>query len=308
VARRRVRRGRSAKPGARKAVRATIGVIGGSGLYDLPGARLLAEVKPRTPWGEPSDAIRIVEVGGQPVAFLPRHGLGHRLLPTEVNSRANLCALKSVGVEQVVAFSAVGSLKEELKPLDFVVPSQLIDRTRHRPDTYFGDGVVGHVGFADPFCPRLAKLLVEEVRAQGLPGGPTGEALVCMEGPLFSTRAESHLHRSWGAGLINMSALPEAKLAREAELCYALVCMVTDYDCWREGEVDVDIQMVIRNLTANADRARGLLPSLVGKLAAATRACGCGEACKFAIITAPKLQPAKTRARLRAVLPKYFGG
>jgi 5'-methylthioadenosine phosphorylase len=283
--------GRSAKPGARKAVRATIGVIGGSGLYDLPGARLLAEVKPRTPWGEPSDAIRIVEVGGQPVAFLPRHGLGHRLLPTEVNSRANLCALKSVGVEQVVAFSAVGSLKEELKPLDFVVPSQLIDRTRHRPDTYFGDGV-----------------LVEEVHAQGLPGGPAGEALVCMEGPLFSTRAESHLHRSWGAGLINMSALPEAKLAREAELCFALVCMVTDYDCWREGEVDVDIQMVIRNLTANADRARGLLPSLVGKLAAATRACGCGDACKFAIITAPKLQPAKTRARLRAVLPKYFGG
>lgn len=301
---------RRKKPAARpRAVpRAKIGIIGGSGLYELPGARLLAEVKRKTPWGEPSDAIRIVEVGGQPVAFLARHGRGHRLLPTEVNSRANFCALKSVGVEQIVAFSAVGSLKEELKPLDFVVPTQLIDRTRHRPDTYFGEGVVGHVGFADPFCPRLAQLLVQEVRARQLPGGQSGEALVCMEGPLFSTRAESHLYRSCGAGLINMSALPEAKLAREAELCYALVCMVTDYDCWREGEAEVDIQMVIRNLLANAERAHGLVPSLVAKIANAERACGCGEACKFAIITARERQPARTRARLKVLLPKYFGG
>ncbi len=291
----------------RRAPRAAIGVIGGSGLYDLPGARLLAEVKSKTPWGEPSDAIRIVEVAGVPVAFLPRHGQGHRVLPSEVNSRANLCALKSVGVEQIVAFSAVGSLKEELRPLDFVVPAQLIDRTRHRPDTYFGEGVVGHVAFADPFCPRLGRLFGDEVKAQHYPGGQSGETLVCMEGPLFSTRAESHLHRSWGAGLINMSALPEAKLAREAELCYALICMVTDYDCWREGEADVDIQMVIRNLLANAERARGLLPALVGKLASSPRACGCGEACKFAIITAPAKQPARTRARLKVLLPKYFG-
>jgi 5'-methylthioadenosine phosphorylase len=289
-------------------LRATIGVIGGSGLYEIPGAKRLGSVRPKTPWGLPSDAIEVVEIAGHAVAFLPRHGKGHRILPTEVNARANLCALKSIGVEQVVAFSAVGSLKEELKPLDFVVPHQLIDRTRHRPDTFFGDGVVGHVAFADPFCMRLATLAVETIRAQQLPGGQTGETLVCMEGPLFSTRAESGHHRAIGAGLINMSTLPEAKLAREAELCYAVVCMVTDYDCWREGESDVDIQMVIRNLTANAEQARGLLPVLVPKAAAAGRSCGCADACKFAIITARELQPRATRKRLRSVLPRYFAG
>jgi 5'-methylthioadenosine phosphorylase len=289
-------------------LRAAIGVIGGSGLYDIPGARPLGAVRPKTPWGLPSDEISIVEVAGRPVAFLPRHGKGHRILPTEVNSRANLCALKSIGVEQVVAFSAVGSLKEELKPLDFVVPHQLIDRTRHRSDTFFGDGVVGHVGFADPFCPRLAALAADAIHAQKLPGGQVGETLVCMEGPLFSTRAESHHHRAIGAGLINMSTLPEAKLAREAELCYAVVCMVTDYDCWREGESDVDIQMVIRNLTANAERARALLPEIVPKAAAATRWCGCANACQFAIITARELQPKATRKRLSVVLPRYFDG
>jgi 5'-methylthioadenosine phosphorylase len=287
---------------------AKIGVIGGSGLYEIPGAKHLGSVRPKTPWGLPSDAISVVEIAGQAVAFLPRHGKGHRILPTEVNSRANLCALKSIGVEQVLAFSAVGSLKEELKPLDFVVPHQLIDRTRHRPDTYFGDGVVGHVGFADPFCPRLAQLAVDTIRAQRLPGGQSGETLVCMEGPLFSTRAESRHHQAMGAGLINMSTLPEAKLAREIELCYAVICMVTDFDCWREGESDVDIQMVIRNLTANAERARGLLPAIVPQAAAAARSCGCADACRFAIITAPELQPRATRARLRAVLPRYFGG
>jgi 5'-methylthioadenosine phosphorylase len=302
------RRKPAPRGGRSRPLRATIGVIGGSGLYEIPGAKLLGTVRPRTPWGAPSDAISVVDVAGHAVAFLPRHGKGHRILPTEVNSRANLCALKSIGVEQVVAFSAVGSLKEELRPLDFVVPHQLIDRTRHRPDTYFGDGVVGHVGFADPFCPRLAALAAETIRAQALPGGQAGETLVCMEGPLFSTRAESRHHRAIGAGLINMSTLPEAKLAREAELCYAVICMVTDYDCWREGESDVDIQMVIQNLTANAERARGLLPAIVPTALAAGRSCGCADACQFAIITAPGLQPRATRARLRAVLPRYFAG
>lgn len=291
---------RTAKLGAR------IGVIGGSGLYEIPGARVLGEVKARTPWGAPSDSIVVVEIAGEPVAFLPRHGRGHRLLPTEVNSRANIAALKQIGVEQLLAFSAVGSLKEALAPLDFVVPRQIIDRTRHRPDTFFGDGIVGHVAFADPFCARIAGLAVDAIRAQRLPGGQTGETIICMEGPLFSTRAESQLYRSWGAGLINMSVLPEAKLAREAELCYALVCMVTDYDCWREGESDVDIQMVIRNLTANAERARGLLPGLVAKLATATRTCGCGDACRFAVITDPKRQPGPARRRLAQLLPRYF--
>ncbi|MBM4015030.1 MAG: S-methyl-5'-thioadenosine phosphorylase [Planctomycetes bacterium] len=285
---------------------ARIGVIGGSGLYDIPGARVLAELRPRTAWGSPSDAITVVEIGGTPVAFLPRHGRGHRLLPGEVNGRANIAALKQVGVEQVIAFSAVGSLKESLAPLDFAVPAQVIDRTRHRPDTFFGAGVVGHVAFADPFCPRLAAQALAVIRAAGLPGGHGGETLVCMEGPLFSTRAESHLYRSFGAGLINMSALPEAKLAREAELCYALVCMVTDYDCWREGESDVDIQMVIANLTANAQRARDLLPALLPAVGAQARACRCGEASRFAVITAPELQPAATRKRLATLLPQYF--
>jgi 5'-methylthioadenosine phosphorylase len=291
---------------ARATPRPRLGVIGGSGLYEFPGANLLAEVTPRTPWGAPSDAISIVEISGEPVAFLPRHGRGHRILPGEVNVRANVCALKELGVEQVVAFSAVGSLKEELRPLDFVVPRQLIDRTKHRRDTFFGDGIVGHVGFAEPVCNRLADAVHAEIRVQALPGGQDGETLVVMEGPAFSTRAESNLHRSWGAGLINMSALPEAKLAREAELCYALVCMVTDYDCWREGECDVDIQMVIRNLGENAGRARALLPSLVPKLATAERSCVCPDACKLAVITAPDRQPARTRARLARLLPRYF--
>jgi 5'-methylthioadenosine phosphorylase len=293
--------------GARRPPRARLGVIGGSGLYDVPGARLLGEVKAKTPWGAPSDAIAVVEIAGEPVAFLPRHGRGHRVLPSEVNGRANLCALKEVGVEQIVAFSAVGSLKEELRPLDFVIPRQIIDRTRHRPDTFFGDGIVGHVAFADPFCPRLADLLAEELRAQQLPGARDGETLVVMEGPSFSTRAESHLYRSWGAGLINMSALPEAKLAREIEICYALVCMVTDYDCWREGECDVDIQTVIQNLTSNAQRARGLIGAIVPRISASSRSCGCPDACKFAVITASDRQPPRARARLARVLPRYFG-
>ncbi|MBL8841869.1 MAG: S-methyl-5'-thioadenosine phosphorylase [Planctomycetes bacterium] len=291
---------------ARRLPPARIGVIGGSGLYEVPGARTLAEVTPKTPWGKPSDAIALVEIGGEVVAFLPRHGRGHRLLPSEVNGRANFAALKSLGVEQVVAFSAVGSLAEEQRPLDFAVPAQLIDRTRHRPDTYFGDGVVGHVAFADPFCPRLAPLLRRELARAGLPGVEREPTLLCMEGPLFSTRAESHSYRAMGAHLINMSALPEAKLAREAELCYALVCMVTDYDCWREGESDVDIQMVIRNLLANAERARSLLPELLPKVASSARNCSCPDACRFAVITDPKLQPRATRARLAAVLPRYF--
>ena len=294
--------------GRRRAPKARLGVIGGSGLYEMPDAKRLGEFVAKTPWGPPSDAIAIVEIAGEPVAFLPRHGRGHRILPTEVNARANLCALKEAGVEQIVSFSAVGSLKEELRPLDFVVPRQLIDRTRHRPDTFFGEGIVGHVAFADPFCPRLAGLVAGELVARKLPGARDGETLVVMEGPTFSTRAESHLYRSWGAGLINMSALPEAKLAREAELCYALVCMVTDYDCWRAGECDVDIQTVIQNLTANAERARGLLRALVPAVLASPRACGCPDACRFAVITAPDRQPPKARARLARVLPRYFGG
>lgn len=286
-------------------IRPKIGVIGGSGLYALDNLKIIDEVRPRTPWGLPSDAIVIGEVGGHQVAFLPRHGVGHRLLPTEVPSRANIAALKSLGVDRIISFSAVGSLKEELAPLDFCVPSQIIDRTRSRPNTFFGDGVVGHVAFADPFCTGLADLLYARAVALGL-AVHRDETLVCMEGPLFSTRAESHLYRSFGAGLINMSALPEAKLAREAEIAYALVCCVTDYDCWREAEEDVDIQMVIANLTRNADNAKRLLASVVDDVARLEIDPAVANAAEFAIITAKELIPAATRKKMEYLLPRYF--
>lgn len=287
---------------------ASIGVIGGSGLYGLDGLEVRGEVKMKTPFGSPSDVIVVGRLNGQDIAFLPRHGRGHRLLPTEVNSQANIAALKKLGVEKIVAFSAVGSLKEELPPLDFVVPSQIIDRTRSRKNTFFGDGVVGHVAFADPFSNPLAKLLYEKAKSIGL-AVHRDETLVCMEGPLFSTRAESHLYRSWGAGIINMSALPEAKLAREAEISYALVCMVTDYDCWREvngGHDDVDIQMVIANLNKNAANARRLLAAAVTDVARLTDTSGARTAAKFAIITDRSLIPKPTLVKLAWLYPNYF--
>ncbi|MFO0980648.1 MAG: S-methyl-5'-thioadenosine phosphorylase [Planctomycetota bacterium] len=283
-----------------------IGIIGGSGLYDMPGLKILQEVRVATAWGAPSDALVYADVDGVPVVFLPRHGRGHRVLPSEVNSRANIAALKLAGVEQVIAFSAVGSLKESLEPLDFVVPAQLIDRTRQRASTYFGGGVVGHVAFADPFCHRLADLVHHGVIDLGLPGGQRGETLVVMEGPLFSTRAESQLYRSWGAGLINMSTLPEAKLAREAEICYCVVCMVTDYDCWKASEADVDIQMVLENLRQNADNARRLVLRVVAQVARAPRQCACADACRYAIVTSPEHRNPEAVRRLRTLLPRYF--
>jgi 5'-methylthioadenosine phosphorylase len=283
-------------------VKAQIGIIGGSGLYEMPGLKVLDEVRLETPWGAPSDMITIAEVDRVPVAFLPRHGKGHRVLPSEVNSRANICALKALGCEQLIAFSAVGSLKEALKPLDFVIPAQVIDRTRQRPSTFFGGGVAAHVAFADPFC----NLLHDGVHELALPGGQAGETLVVMEGPLFSSRAESHLYRSFGATLINMSTLPEAKLAREAELCYAVVCMVTDYDCWKESEADVDIQMVLENLKKNAANAQRLVLRMAARVVHATRDCPCKDACQFAILTPPEHRGAEAVARLKHLLPRYF--
>jgi 5'-methylthioadenosine phosphorylase len=221
--------------------------------------------------------------------------------------RANIAALKKLGVEKIVAFSAVGSLKEELRPLDFAIPSQLIDRTRQRPATFFGDGVVGHVAFADPFSEPLAALLYETARKIGL-RVHRDETLVCMEGPLFSTRAESHLYRSFDAGLINMSALPEAKLAREAEISYALVCCVTDYDCWRETDEDVDIRMVIENLNKNAANAKKLLVEALPAVAALQDDSGVREAAKHAIITARDRIPEAALRRMRWLYPHYFPG
>jgi 5'-methylthioadenosine phosphorylase len=279
-----------------------IGVIGGSGLYEMDGLTDVTEVTPDTAFGKPSDAITVASLGGVRLAFLPRHGKGHRLLPTEVPSRANIAALKGLGVRKILSFSAVGSLQEAYAPRDFVVPDQLIDRTRHRPDTFFGAGIVGHVAFADPFANHLGDILSKHLAAMDDVTAHRGGTLVCMEGPLFSTRAESELYRSWGAHLINMSALPEAKLAREAGIEYALTCMVTDYDCWHVEHDEVDIQMVLDNLVANAGHAKDLLQRALPDIAAAPRDEAIAAATQFAVITAPELRPPDAVARLKGII------
>jgi 5'-methylthioadenosine phosphorylase len=284
--------------------KAKIGIIGGTGLYEIDGVTVLEEISLDTPWGQPSDAITIGEISGRRVAFLARHGRGHRRLPHEVNARANIAALKMIGVEEIIAISASGSLKEEIRPLDFVIPDQIIDRTKARPSTFFGDGVAAHVGFAEPFCSRLHELIAPAAKQTGITLH-RNQTLLCMEGPAFSTKAESRLYRSWGCGVINMSTLPEAKLAREAEMCYAVICMSTDYDCWHEEEEHVTIDMVIQNLTTNSEHARNLRKNLILAMDG-ERSCACGQASKYAIITAPeKRDPAQVK-RLKAILPEYF--
>ncbi|KAK3303524.1 nucleoside phosphorylase domain-containing protein [Chaetomium strumarium] len=245
-----------------------IAVIGGTGLSNLPGYTPVAALTPTTPWGTPSSPILILEHSGVPVAFLARHGLHHQLAPHEVPARANIAALRSIGVRTVIAFSAVGSLQEQIKPMDFVVPDQIIDRTKGvRPFTFFEGGVVGHVGFADPFDAGLAKV-VQRCAAAMKGEGVTlhsGGTVVCMEGPQFSTRAESNMYRAWGGSVINMSALPEAKLAREAELAYQMICMATDYDCWHTTE-DVDVAMVMKYMAANSENAKHLVGAVLDEL------------------------------------------
>lgn len=281
-----------------------VGIIGGSGLYQIEGVNILNEAKVKTPWGMPSDVITIAEVGGVKAGFLPRHGRGHFILPHEINYRANIASLKMLGANQIIAFSAVGSLKERIKPLDFVIPNQIIDRTKSRISTFFGDGIAAHIAFADPFCSRLHELILVAAQKLNIPMH-TNETLICMEGPAFSTRAESHLYRSWQAGVINMSTLPEAKLAREAEMCYAVICMSTDYDCWKEDEDHVTVDMVINNLNKNASNAKALIKELI-PLLAKERDCGCNEAIKYAVITDPKKQSNKQKKKLQAILPNYF--
>lgn len=283
---------------------ASIGIIGGSGLYQIEGIKVIEEITVRTPWGYPSDSLVIAEIGGVRTAFLPRHGRGHVLLPHEINYRANIAALKMIGVEKIIAFSAVGSLREEIRPLDFVLPSQVIDRTRGRVSTFFGEGIAAHVGFADPFCGSLDDVIAPAAAEAGLKLH-TGETLVCMEGPAFSSRAESNLYRSWGAGVINMSTLPEAKLAREAEMCYAVVCMSTDYDCWKVDEEHVSVEMVVANLNKNAVNARALIKAIVPR-AAGIGHCSCNEASRYAVITAKERWNKKQAKRLHSILPEYF--
>ena len=288
---------------------ASIAFIGGSGLYDMDGLTGAREVELDTPFGKPSDAIVVGRLEGASVAFLPRHGRGHRIMPTEIPARANIYALKTLGVEQVVSISAVGSLKEETKPLDLVVPDQIIDRTRDRPATFFGDGLVAHVGFADPFCPTLRRIAVES--AADLTDVHDGGIYVAMEGPQFSTRAESEMHRGWDASVIGMTALPEAKLAREAEMCYATLAFVTDYDVWHVSEEDVSVELVIQNLMRNVSvgqaMARRIAVWSAGKSDTSGGDCGCGRALENAIITSPDSIPAATRERLAPLVDKYLG-
>ncbi len=282
---------------------AALAFIGGSGLYDIEGLQDRDEVELSTPFGDPSDAIVTGRLGEARVAFLPRHGRGHRITPTEIPVRANIYALKSLGVERILSVSAVGSLKEELKPLDLVIPDQIIDRTKLRVSTFFSDGLVAHVGFADPFCDDLRQLAMDA--ANGLTNAHDGGTYVVIEGPQFSTRAESALYRSWGADVIGMTALPEAKLAREAEMCYATLAFVTDYDVWREAEEDVSVEMVVANLMRNVDTARNIIRNFAA-LAHAERECGCGRALETAIITSRDLIPPETRDRLASLVDKYL--
>ena len=238
---------------------AEIGIIGGSGLYSMPGLTHTREVKLDTPFGEPSDAYVAGTLEGRKVAFLSRHGRGHRILPSELNFRANIHGFKQLGVERIISMSAVGSLKQEHAPLEFVIPDQFIDRTFHRTATFFGDGIVAHIAFADPVCGDVAKVLEGACRNAGVVG-KRGGTYVCMEGPAFSTKAESNLYRSWGADVIGMTNLQEAKLAREAEICYATMALVTDYDVWHDTEEDVSVEAVVKILQKNVETARAILP------------------------------------------------
>ncbi|KAJ3215363.1 hypothetical protein HDU67_000519 [Dinochytrium kinnereticum] len=292
-----------------------IGIIGGSGLYNLEGLKVLAEVNPSTPWGFPSDKITIAETpAGVQVAFLARHGKGHFLTPTEVPSRANIAALKSLGVEAIIAFSAVGSLREEIAPRDFILPSQIIDRTKGiRPSSFFENGLVAHTGFADPFDVNLAELIAASAAASV----PTvkfhrEKTVVCMEGPQFSTRAESNMYRSWGCDIINMSVLPESKLAREAEIAYQMICMSTDYDCWRVGEEAVDVQAVMATMTTNVVTAKNLLADLIPRLAQSLEegklesVKALQGSMKFAVMTAKEKRNPETIKKIDFILPGYF--
>jgi 5'-methylthioadenosine phosphorylase len=289
-------------------VNAQIAVIGGSGLYNIEGVRVSQELDIATPFGPTSDSISLCDIEGVTTAFLPRHGRGHRLMPTEVPSKANIWALKSLGVTRIIAVSAVGSLKEEYKPGDFILCDQLIDRTRSRDNSYFGEGVVGHVGFADPYCHSLRERLARAMEGQNHPFHVHGAGtLVCMEGPLFSTRAESNLYRSWNAHLIGMTALPEAKLAREAEICFVLIAMVTDYDCWREAEEDVTLDMVLQVMRKNSAAIKSMIPALVSALRT-DEDCDCRHAASKAIVTDPKLIPIAVKRRLSLFYGKYWKG
>ena len=285
--------------------KAEIAVIGGSGLYDIDGLENVSRVDVDTPFGSPSDSIVLGELCGARVAFLPRHGRGHRFNPTHIPVRANIYALKSLGVERVISVSAVGSLKEEFAPLDLVIPSQLIDRTRLRESTFFDEHIVVHVGIADPFCADASHAIHRAAQAMEVNVHPGG-TMVVMEGPAFSTRAESFMYRSWGADIIGMTALPEAKLAREAEMCYATMAWITDYDVWRANTEEVSVEAVVQNLLKNVATSKELLGRLVPALSG-PRECPCGSALKDAIITSSENISDDLKSKLAPIIGKYFG-
>ncbi|HCL56496.1 MAG TPA: S-methyl-5'-thioadenosine phosphorylase [Spirochaetia bacterium] len=281
---------------------AEIAIIGGSGVYQIEGVKIIQELDIDTPFGKPSDKIMIAEIEGKEVAFLPRHGKGHRILPGELPVEANVWALKSIGVRKVIAVSAVGSLKEKIKPRDFVIPSQIIDRTKNRPLSLFGKGVVGHVSFADPFCPHLSESLYQTLKKLNLTDIHRDAAYVCMEGPQFSTKAESNLYRSWDADIIGMTAIPEAKMFREAEICYAMIALSTDYDCWHEEIVTVE--MVIGNMKSNVENIKKALPDIIKNIE--IKSCGCEQAAAFAIMTDKTMIPQETKQKLSLFYKKYW--
>ncbi len=285
-------------------LKAEIGIIGGSGLYSMPGFTAQQEEHIETPFGSPSDNYVVGELCGKKVAFLSRHGRGHRISPSELNFRANIYGMKLLGVERIISLSAVGSLKEEHKPLDFVIPDQFFDRTRGRASTFFGDGIVAHIGFSHPICPQLAGVVAEACRSAGV-NAKKGGTYLCMEGPAFSTLAESNIYRSWNMDVIGMTNLQEAKLAREAEICYVTVAMVTDYDCWHPDHDAVTVKQIIDNLTRNAEQACKMVAAAVAAMPAG-RTCKCGSALAHAIITDRKLAPEATRRKLGILIEKYF--
>lgn len=286
----------------------TIGVIGGSGLYEIEGLTDIQEVTLETPFGVPSDAFITGTLGGAKMVFLPRHGRGHRLLPSEVNYRANIYGMKKLGVEQIISVSAVGSMKEEIVPGHIVIPDQFFDRTQgKRASTFFGNGIVGHVQFADPICAGLADILAESATAAGATVHKGG-TYICIEGPNFSTRGESNIFRSWGVDIIGMTNLPESRLAREAEICYGTVALATDYDCWHEEHDDVSVESVIAIIKQNVATAREIIKKSVESIVTKrnTRDCNCAKALEFAIMTDPSMIPAETKQALEPIIGKYI--
>ncbi len=282
----------------------TIGIIGGSGLYEMEGIEDVEEVNISTPFGEPSDCYIKGRLGEDTLIFLPRHGRGHRILPSKLNFRANIYGMKKLGVEWIISVSAVGSMKEEIEPGDIVIPHQFFDRTKERASTFFGNGIVGHIEFADPVCPDLADILYNSGRRLGIKMH-RGGTYICIEGPQFSTRAESTIYRSWGVDVIGMTNIPEAKLAREAEICYATLALATDYDCWHETEEDVTIEAILEIIKRNVSNAQGIIKDAI-PLIPEERGCMCKDALKHAIITDRSAIPERTLKDLEPIIGRYI--